>query len=289
MAEQQGTARGYSASQISEFKERLQELRNETAAVQMVLFELTSHLTIARAKTFANEGIGRRLPLIARSAMNIFKIFPPDAQSLLSRDSCDDISIQLQAFAINVYALFDNMAWVCMLEAGGSLSPLKVSLFKKDIEPFLPDELKTYAAKESMKKWFDEYGKVYRDSTAHRIPPYLPSRAYTAEEGRQYQELHERANAALVEASKVMPTDRKRGHELLDQQEALLRSKEMIGSNSLLIALSLSSTDGGPPIYMHPQLLCDWALANEAVRTFDRAMRAQYGWPARELPNVYVS
>ena len=38
------------------------------------------------------------------------------------------------------YAIFDNIAWVCMLEAGGALSPLKVSLFKKDCEPFIPPD-----------------------------------------------------------------------------------------------------------------------------------------------------
>ena len=83
-----------------------------------------------RARVFANEGVGRRLPLVRRCATNIFKTYPPNKTALLTRDECEDIGIQLCAFAINVYAIFDNIAWVCMLEAGGNLSPMKVSAFK---------------------------------------------------------------------------------------------------------------------------------------------------------------
>lgn len=279
----------YRSEHIDKLSSEIKDLRNQTAGVQILLGELAQRLTQPRAQMFANEGIGRRLPLVARCVQNIFQLYPPDTEVLLTREACDDIAIHLHAFAINVYAIFDNIAWVCMLEAGGSLPSLKVSLFKQECARFLPSDLNNYIAREITQKWFNEYGKIYRDSTAHRIAPYLPSRAYTTEEGRQFRELHNRSNQALLDAAKVMPLDSNRGNELLDLHCELNLQKEMLGSNSLVMALSLSGdADANPPVLLHPQLLCDWGLANELVRTFDLAMRKQYGWPMRDIPDVQV-
>jgi hypothetical protein len=287
MAKEGGDSnKGYSQPQLSEFEQSLQKLRDETAGVQMLLHELSSFLTKPRAQTFANQGIGRRLPLVARSARNVFALYPPATREFLSSDECTDVAIQVQAFAINVYAIFDNVAWVCMLEAGGTLSPLKVSLFKKECEPFIPTDLLAYLSQEETKKWFKDYCKLYRDSTAHRIPPYLPPRVYTREEAKQFKELHERSQSTLLEASKVMPLDKKQGYKLLDLQNKLNAEKDALGSNSLMLDLSLTGEDASLPVYLHPQLLCDWGLANELVQTFDRTMRKHYSWPARALPVV---
>jgi hypothetical protein len=281
-------SRGYSREQISEFHRRLQELRNETVGIQLISHDLSQLLTKQRARVYANEGVGRRLKLIARSAENVFKSYPPGMVALMTSEDCDDIAIQLHAFAINVYAILDNIAWVCMLEAGGELPPLNVGLFKKSCQPYLPPDLLAYVQQDTTKNWFDRYGKVYRDSTAHRIPIYLPSRAYTVEESQRFTELHTRSHQLLIEASQTMLQDRTRGLELLDSHEALLRQKECIGSNSLLVALSLNEKDPAPPVYMHPQILCDWGLANEIVRIFDSAMRKHYGWPISYFPPVVV-
>lgn len=289
MTEPNVPRKGYSGEQIAQFKAEVQKLRDLTVGVQLVLYDLSQKLTNPRARTFANEGIGRRLPLVARSACNIFALYPPDRTSLLTRTDCDDVAIQLHAFAINVYAIFDNIAWVCMLEAGGALSPLKVSLFKKECEPFLPPDLKTYLNQNVIREWFAQYGKAYRDSTAHRLPPYLPSRAYTQEEAQRFAELHCGAQRALIDAIGVMSFDRRQGRELLDLGERLQHEKENIGSNSLLFALSLSEEDASPPVVLHGQLLSDWGLANEVVQVFDRAIRADKGWPLCPQPSVTVN
>lgn len=280
--------RGYTSTQVAGFLEHIQQLRNETAGVQMLLHDLSGHLTQPRACTFANEGIGRRLGVVARCVLNIFELFPPDTKTLLTNDDCNDVAIQVQAFAINVYAIFDNIAWVCMLEAGGNVPPMQVGVFKKACQPFIPAELATYLAQPTAKTWFDNYGKVYRDSTAHRIPPYLPSRVYTPEEGKRFKELHALSQSTVLEASNVMRSDRRRALALLDQLPVIDAEKNALGSNSLLFALSLTAEDATPPVYLHPQLLCDWALVNEVLRTFDRSLRADCGWPARELPRIHI-
>lgn len=281
------SGRGYSPKQLEEFAKTAQRLLNETAGMRFVLGELAHRLTNPRARTFALQGIGRRLPLIARSARNIFTLYPPDAAELLSFETCDEVSIQFQAFAINMYGLLDNIAWVCVLESGGALNPLRIGLFKREVAPYLPNELKDYVGQPTSLTWFNEYGKAYRDSTAHRIPPYLPSRAYTAEEGKTYQELDSRASEALIKAGRAH-ADVTRALGLMEQYEQLVQERESLGSNSLLVALSLNGEDPTPPVLLHPQVLCDWGLALELLQVFDRSLRRKFDWPGVAMPDLMV-
>lgn len=278
---------GYGPKQLEEFAKSIQRLLTETAGMRFVLGELAQRLTNPRARTFALQGIGRRLPLIARGARNIFTLYPPDTAELLSLETCDEVAIQFQAFAINMYGLMDNIAWVCVLESGGALNPLKIGLFKVNVEPYPPDELKDYVGDPMPLTWFNEYGKAYRDSTAHRVPPYLPSRAYTTEEGQTYQDLDRRASVALTEAGRAH-ADVSRELGLMEQYEQLVQQKETLGSNSLLVALSLNGEDPTPPVYLHPQVLCDWGLALELLQGFDRSLRDKFGWPKMAMPNLMV-
>ncbi len=279
--------RGYSQKQLEEFAETAQRLLNETAGMRIVLGELSQRLTNPRARTFALQGVGRRLPLIARGARNIFTLYPPDTAELLSSENCDEVAIQFQAFAINMYGLMDNIAWVCVLESGGAMNHSKIGLFKREVKPYLPDELKDYVSKPTSLTWFNEYGKAYRDSTAHRIPPYLPSRAYTTEEDQTYQDLDRRASVALTEAGRAY-ADIPRALSLMEQYEQLVMEKESLGSNSLLVALSLNGEDPTPPVYLHPQVICDWGLAIELLQVFDRSLRDKFGWPRMAMPDLMV-
>jgi hypothetical protein len=79
--------------------------------------------------------------------------------------------------------------------------------------------------------------------------------------------LDEQSHQQLLGAAKAMAEDRTLGHHMLESHEALEQEKHAPRSNSLLIALSLTAEDATPPVYLHPQFLCDWALANELVRT----------------------
>lgn len=284
--EPQNEQRGYSASQVTGFTDHVPRLRNAGLAVAIDLSHLANQLSSKRARTFANEGIGRRLPLVERCVLNIYEMYPPDRQSFLSKDECNDIAIQLHAFAINLYALFDNIAWVCMLEGGGQLPPMKIGLFKQDCQEFIPQHFKDYLAQPTVGQWYRDHGKVYRDSTAHRIAPYLPSRAYTPEEAARWQELH---SQAMTELLGVANEARDRISDRLDRHERLNEEKELMGSNSLLIGLSLTGEDAAPPVYMHPQLLCDWALAHELVREFTIGMRKTRGWTAPVIPPMEIA
>lgn len=278
---------GYSEAHIKRLLVRLRELRNTQPNIQIDLSYLSEQLTVERATTFVNQAMGRRLPVIERAVLNIFNIYPPGRRNFLTKTECTDVAIQLHAFAINVYAVLDNAAWICMLEASGNLPPMKVGLFKKECKRFLPPALQTYISEPTVQRWFKEYGKVYRDSTAHRIPPYLPERIYTPEEGERWQDLNRQSMAVLFGWK---PGDSEAAvKERLAKHERLQAEKEQIGRNSVLVALSLTGDDATHPILLHPQLLNDWGLTHEFVRTFIRAMRQHYGWQSPKIPPISVN
>jgi hypothetical protein len=55
-----------------------------------------------------------------------------------------------------------------------------------------------------------------------------------------------------------------------------------------MMGLSLTGEDATRPVYLHPQLLCDWGLAHELVLAFTKAMRAERGWPQPAIPPMVV-
>lgn len=63
---------GYSDAQVREFEDQIGKLRNEAARLKFDLGHLGEQLTVPRAKTFANQGLGRRLQTIERCVLNIF-------------------------------------------------------------------------------------------------------------------------------------------------------------------------------------------------------------------------
>jgi len=275
---------GYSTDQVENFLNQVQLLRNAQPRIQIDLSSLAEQLTVERAKIYANQAMGRRLPVIEQAVLNIFDIYPPNRSKHLTRSECTNIAIQLQVFAINVYAVFDNAAWISMLESGGNLN--KVGLFKKECKIFLPQGILDYISNSNIKQWFDDYGKLYRDSTAHRIPPYLPSRTYTPEESSLWKELHEKSMKLLY--GYKLGESLEKVDERLGMHEQLEAEKNALGRNSLMVALTLNGEDASNPIYLHPQLLCDWGLVQEFVSTFTKAMREHYGWDSPYVPDMVV-
>jgi hypothetical protein len=75
-------------------------------------------------------------------------------------------------------------------------------------------------------------------------------------------------------------SDREQSRAKLDEHQELERLKDELGSNSLQVGLTLTGDDRRPMMFLHPQLLSDWALVLELLTTFDAAMREHYGMPA---------
>jgi hypothetical protein len=158
--------------QVRDFSDQIRKLRNDAARLKFDLAHLAEQLTAPRAKTFTQQGLGRRMHTIERCVPNIFATYPSDRRDFLSHDECTDIGIEFQAFAMNVYALFDNVTWVCLLEARQNLAPKNIGLFKKACRYFIPPNLVAYLNEPETTRWFHEYGTLYRDS---RLTAFRPT------------------------------------------------------------------------------------------------------------------
>lgn len=278
--------RTYNQDQVLKLMDRLHALRDAQPSVQLDLGVLAEQLTAPRAKTFALQALGRRLAVVERTVLNVFRTYPPDRSKAMGVEECTDIAIQLHAFAINVYAIFDSISWVCVLQAGLDITPEKIGPFKRECQAALPKNLQSYLNQDMVRKWFTDYGKVYRDSMAHRIPPYLPPRVMTPEEVTLWQELDAESKQVLTEGAALVEPELI--NEFLRRHERLESEKDALGQNSLLIGLSLDGQDASPLVYLHPQLLCDWGLVQEVILVFTKTMREEYKWVAPFIPSMVV-
>lgn len=193
------------------------------------------------------HGVGRRLNVIRRSMVNVFSLFPPSTEQPLGQDVIADVQINLHAFVINLYGLFDNWGWAFVLRHGleSSIRDKKgIGLFTKATQAFLPEPLKKYVTASAMVDWHNEYAKSFRDALAHRIPPYLPPAEFTPEEGVRYNELE----SEKVQLIKAKEWDR------LDQ---IYADQSRIGRPCFRFLHAFTEEAPPRPILLHPQLVCD--------------------------------
>src|SRR5215212_9972174 len=68
-----------------------------------------------RASEYLHSGVGRRLRMLDRTFSNVFELFPVSTVEPIDRDDLDDTQINLHALIMNLYGLFDNLAWAFVL------------------------------------------------------------------------------------------------------------------------------------------------------------------------------
>jgi hypothetical protein len=270
----------YSTEQCEQFQKERRSLAKPKVELVFDLSDLAAYLKNQRARVFLQQGVLRRLSIIERCVLKIYQIFPPDRTKFLSEDELDDIVINLRAFVVDVYGILDNLAWVCVLEGAMpdlEKNRLKIGLYKEATKQYLPQKLRDYVYSDSTRRWFDEYAKVYRDSAAHRIPPYIPPKQMTPEEAKRFNELEKNSWEALMIRRDV------------DEHELIKKEQRTLGAVSALVGLSLSGEDYAHPFWLHPQILCDSMTIHEILRTFSASMREHYGWPIFDLPDMSVT
>jgi hypothetical protein len=193
------------------------------------------------------HGVARRINVLGRAIENIFGKFPPSTSSLLERDALYDVQINLHAFVMNLYGVFDNWAWAFVFRHGLE-SEIRdrrgVGLFHERTTRYLPPILRDYLSSSTTTDWHEKYLKSFRDALAHRIPLYIPPAEITPEEGDRYNRLE----SEKVELIRTMQWDRL--EEVWDQQAEL-------GRPSFVFLHAFSEDDPPRPILLHPQLLCD--------------------------------
>ncbi|NKB24225.1 MAG: hypothetical protein GKR87_07595 [Kiritimatiellae bacterium] len=123
------------------------------------------------------HGVARRLNVLKRTIENIFEDFPLTTTQPVDHEVLYDVQINLHAFVMNLYGIYDNWAWAYIYQHNlfnKIDGKHEVSLFKQSTTKHLPKILKEYLVSKTMCEWHEQYLKSYRDALAHRIPLYIP-------------------------------------------------------------------------------------------------------------------
>jgi hypothetical protein len=234
--------------------EVLDQLRRVTEqAVQHSAFAAND-----RAKEYLRSGVGRRLRVLHRTLSNIFELFPPSTVDPLDRDDLDDAQINLHAFIMNLYGLFDNLAWVFvlhheLLSAVGHRK--KVGFFLSATKRFFPPALRSLADDAKMNAWQHEYLKNFRDALAHRIAPYIPPATYSESDQSEYIALEQQWLASMNLRD-------------WDRAEEVFRRQANVGRPCFAFVHSFDTAEEKRIVYLHPQIMADAKTATEACTLF---------------------
>lgn len=204
-----------------------------------------------RAKEHVLHGACRRLKILKRCLANVFELFPPSRTRPLEHDDLNEVQISLHAFVMNLYGLFENLAWAFIIRHGLEATlgdRKKIGMFLKSTQRHLPPELSDYLTRDAFASWHDDYLKNYRDALAHRIPLYIPPARLTDAEAARHRELEQEIAGSM-----------QRGD--WEQLSRLQDAQDELGVACPMFIHSFA--DGSRPIYLHPQMLCDAKSAIE--------------------------
>ena len=135
---------------------------------------LAATLTNEDAKEYVLQGVGRRLRILRCCIHNVFAMFPPTQEHVLTDDDAAQLCIPVHAFIINTAGIADNLAWTFAKEKNSALKNTEVGLHLSKTKDLLTPEFRHYLEAEPIASWSKRYLKEYRDSLAHRIPLYIP-------------------------------------------------------------------------------------------------------------------
>ncbi|WP_155751270.1 hypothetical protein [Burkholderia anthina] len=220
------------------------------SGLRELMLECVRHseaIDIDTSKEYLIHGAARRLGVMARALQVVFERFPLATDKPLPTESLHDVQINLHAFVINLFGVFENFAWAFVLRhdllkmVGG---PLQVGMFKPATRKHLPDSVLTYLASDVMTRWHMKYLKSYRDALAHRIPLYIPPKILTKEEGERY---------SVLEAEKWSLA----GLDRWERMDALTEEQESIGSPCFHFLHSFAEGEASRPLQLHPQVISD--------------------------------
>jgi len=252
--------------------EEIERLTDEYNALLREYHELIKTITIQGqsltndlAKEYILHGASRRISVLRRSVENIFRIFPLETIQLLQQDDLYDVQINLHAFVMNLYGVFENCAWAFVIyhdlkEVIGDRN--RISLFKKETKKHLPEPIISYLRSQSMIDWH-KYILSYRDSLAHRIPLYIPPSAFTEEDSVKYRQLQEEQMECFRKFAEGYSDT-----AIVDRTRQIFTELSAIGSPCPAFLHSLTEDEIARQMLIHPQLICDSRTIIEFTNLF---------------------
>ncbi|HMO44979.1 MAG TPA: hypothetical protein PKB14_02990 [Rubrivivax sp.] len=212
----------------------------------------------SRLREHLLHGAARRVGVIKRAVQNIYALFPPETERPLNPDILADVQINLHAFVMNLYGLYDNWAWAYVLKHGLEtviVDKRHIGLFREATQSKLPTVLREYLSSQTTTEWHEHYAKSFRDALAHRIPPYIPPAQFTPEEGNRYNKL---------ENEKVECIKAHRWQRL----EEIYREQAALGLPCLYFLHAYNEDSAPRFLHLHPQILSDAAAVVEFGNLF---------------------
>ena len=183
------------------FEREAQE--NHALAVSQALDELLTDalllLPIVHFKQLAEHhfrfGVMRRLRMIQENLRSFRSLVWPQREEPLTQEQSDRVCRDLNALYIDMLGILDNYAFVLVLQFGSvktqATDPMRIGLFKS---AFRADfALEPVAAQMANYADWEREVKMLRNPAAHRIPLYVPSAAFTADDMAQHERLSARA------------------------------------------------------------------------------------------------
>lgn len=252
----------YDQRSLKEITEKYQNVGQDHDQLMLRLGSLRSKLKNDKAIEYLMQGAGRRLGTITRCIENIFRIFPIGQTELLAKDDLTDLGINLHAFFVNISGIFDNLGWVFAFEHDlvgkpkeMKLRRIDIGLFNPKTQSYLPKTLCTYLNSNRMRTWHSEYSKNYRDALAHRIPLYVAPSLLIGADLEKYNEFE-------VQLQNLNLTK----DENLETYKKILEKQRQLGQASPFFAHS--DGEKGRPVYLHAQVIADYATIEEIVIKF---------------------
>ncbi|WP_454752129.1 hypothetical protein [Cupriavidus necator] len=212
-----------------------------------------------RVAEHLQHGAGRRVTVLIRAMENLFRLFPPHTKNPLRVEDLADVQINLHAFFINLYGVFENLAWAFVLRHDLEAkigNRLNIGLFNTKTNRYFAAPLRDYVCSQLMVTWRDNYLKSYRDALAHRIPLYVPPWVVTSvEDAAKLQQLEQR-RYELIQAMDF------------DGVDAVIAECDTLKRVALTFVPSLSNIPKERPVYLHPQIVSDCMTLLECSKVF---------------------
>lgn len=236
----------YTSEQVSDLLTRLPTVTGDLQTLMLSTVVQGQEAEHPGVREHLLHGAARRVDVIGRTIANIFGRFPPGTERPLAKDALSDVQINMHAFVMNVYGIFDNWAWAFVYRHAleNQIPRRGVGLFQNRTTRYLPLVLRGYLGSHDMTAWHEDYLKSFRDALAHRIPLYVPPAEFTPEEGERYKRL-ESEKVGLIKAKEW---------ERLDEVWA---EQAEIGRPSFCFIHSYSEDEKPKAIFLHPQILSD--------------------------------
>jgi len=108
----------YSEELTEELLRDAETLNSELSLRFVRLGSAVSKFKVPRAREYLLQGICRRIDTLRRCMIGVFNTFPVDQEVPLEDEERFLVEVYLQAFLINLFGVFDNVAWTLLYEKG---------------------------------------------------------------------------------------------------------------------------------------------------------------------------